>query len=215
MQVSVTLMLCVLLSACSDARSGASSAPTPTTDVVALSSRGPDTEIDDLKATLNTLRNVLRRHDEELEELKRKWFHQELEKISKDRMTAEINVFGNGYNIVETDKGVFFVSCDGAEPYLSGHKLKLEIGNPTSATFNGFTLTCVYGRSFKTSSTSEEISSALASRQTNQQTFVESLLPGSWTPVEVTLPGAKPEELGFITVKLAANTVLLRTSKRP
>ena len=70
---------------------------------------------------------------------------QSLRQANIDEQYAVINPLSRDYKIWRTDNGIFYVSCDGAEPYPNGHKLKLRIGNPSNASFNGFKIKCEYG----------------------------------------------------------------------
>ena len=41
---------------------------------------------------------------------------------------------------------MLLISCEGAEQYLDGHRLKLRIGNPLNMHFSGFKLQFNFGR---------------------------------------------------------------------
>ena len=54
-----------------------------------------------------------------------------------------------GFQRLDTELGPFLVSVEGIIPYLNGHKLSLNIGNPSMSEFNGFTLKAKWGETFK------------------------------------------------------------------
>ena len=49
------------------------------------------------------------------------------------------------YRRLDSDTGSFLVSLDSVSPYLDGQKVTLSIGNPSSATYSGFTLKVRWG----------------------------------------------------------------------
>jgi len=56
-------------------------------------------------------------------------------KIEFTAKPAIIDPSGKGYATLDSGKGILLISCDYAESYLDGHRLKLQIGNPLSMTF--------------------------------------------------------------------------------
>jgi outer membrane murein-binding lipoprotein Lpp len=50
--------------------------------------------------------------------------------------TVFLDATAKGFERIDTDTGSFFISVEDVQPYLDGYKLRLKIGNPSSATFN-------------------------------------------------------------------------------
>jgi hypothetical protein len=75
----------------------------------------------------------------------------------------------------------------GATPYLDGFKIKLAIGNFTSAAFRGVKLTLLWGASVN----------ALKSKKYD---LALELQPGTYTTAEITIAPAKPEEIKEIGI---------------
>lgn|SRR5574337_1848188 len=105
---------------------------------------------------------------------------------------------GQGYGIAKTNFGAFTVSTKGVTPYLDGFKVKLEIGNPTSADFHGATISVSWGRRSKGGGNTKEFN------VTNQ------FRSGSWTDIEVALTPAKPEEVKTLLVGIGLDRLVLR-----
>ncbi|MEW6408644.1 MAG: hypothetical protein AB1488_00830 [Nitrospirota bacterium] len=52
------------------------------------------------------------------------------------------------YERIDTSSGFFLISLEDVTPYLDGYKLILSIGNPSSATYAGFTLRVKWGKRY-------------------------------------------------------------------
>jgi hypothetical protein len=59
--------------------------------------------------------------------------------------SATVSTEREGYGVARTQFGPFTVANRGVTPYLDGFKVKLAIGNLTSATFHGVKLTVTWG----------------------------------------------------------------------
>lgn len=92
---------------------------------------------------------------------------------------------------------VLFISCARVEPYLEGHRITLNIGNPYSFAFGKVSGELRYGRtSLDTIDQSAEIS------------LIGQLPAGSWTSVSVIVNPSKPEDLRNTYVVLSADSVV-------
>lgn len=126
--------------------------------------------------------------------------------------TASIDPDSKHYVRLDTGICPLLISTEGAEPYLDGFKVKLQVGNPSLATFSGFTLVANWGRSYTNGADSLESWQSAQKCRTNE--MADTLTAGAWTPVEVTLTPATAEELRQATVSIQLDAVLLH-SKRP
>lgn len=117
-----------------------------------------------------------------------------------------IDPTARGYQRLDTPEGMFLVSCQDVTPFLDGHKLKLDIGNITSATYQGFILNFEWGPSYTDSSDAEKWS---AQQKTKEVSFTETLAPGTWNHVSVNITPSTPDELKNLYVTMTTNTVLL------
>jgi hypothetical protein len=115
------------------------------------------------------------------------------------------------YQRINTSNGIFLISVENVERYLNGYKIKLHIGNVTSATFGGFDLSAKWGTK------EPEINGGVAkwgewydSLKTKEEKFTQSLLPGIWNNVELILLPATPAELGYLRLSMDTNSILMR-----
>jgi hypothetical protein len=108
-----------------------------------------------------------------------------------------------GYGRINTISGFFLVSVRDVRPYLDGYRVSLEIGNPTTARYNGFKLKLTWempmpeqgeGESDERySKRVEEWASKPAKEK--EFAFTETLYPGSWNRITLVISPATAEEL--------------------
>jgi len=136
-------------------------------------------------------------------ETTRLWFELDAE---KDRYSSILfDPSSKGYQRLDTSSGSFLVMLKDVQPYADGYKLKLHIGNTSSAEYSGFTLTAKWRKSF------DKLTSEDLSKPQNEKTFnyTEKLLPGSWNTVSLILSPAQKEELEFIEISMSTDRVML------
>jgi uncharacterized coiled-coil protein SlyX len=102
----------------------------------------------------------------------------------------------------------FYISTKDITPYLDGYKVKLEIGNPHQATFQSLTIRADWGFS-----TNSEPWGVYLHSTTNKIT--ETLSPGSWTLVELTLLPCTSEDLRIADFALEMEVVSLGRKPKP
>jgi hypothetical protein len=130
------------------------------------------------------------------------------DRIERDwTRSANINPDDKSYQRIDADVATLFVSTESVDPYLDGYKVKLKIGNPTTADFNGFTLTSFWGPTYTPNLTVEAYESAQKSR-TN--TCPNTLLSGYWTPVEIVLAPANADEIRNAKFSIKLNAIKLK-----
>jgi hypothetical protein len=132
---------------------------------------------------------------------------------------ALIDVNSKNFDTVRSDEGTFLISCQGAEPYLEGYKVHLQIGNPTMLTVNNPKLTVEWGTSEQESAKSDSergINDPIAwnsnwkkSLRQTTVTLNESLRPGFWNDVDVIVSPAKANELSHFKVSIVTDSVSL------
>jgi hypothetical protein len=147
--------------------------------------------------------------------------------------TVILDPNSKGYASLATDRGPLLFSCDGAEPYLDGHRINIRIGNPLYMKFSGFKLKFTFGRKLSDMPTKDNTPEAdlpaafkkwlteerepwLASLRKSEESFTEDLNPGAWTAVQATLPKTKPEDIAMIQVSIETNNIsLLKAPTKP
>lgn len=105
------------------------------------------------------------------------------------------------YQRLDTASGFFLISCQDATPYLDGYKLLLDVGNPTSATYHGFTFNVTWGGAFET------VSDTVA--HSKDVSFTNQLKPASWNRVELILTPASAEEMKSIFLSMETSQLSL------
>ena len=94
------------------------------------------------------------------------------------------------FSAVKTDLGFLTFSLKDVQPFASGSRVKVTIGNPLSATINSLDTTVYYGT---------DLTSSTETGKTLARTISTALPPGTFTTVTIDLPGVRPDKLGYIT----------------
>ena len=99
------------------------------------------------------------------------------------------------YSTAKNNFGSFPVVARKVEPYLDGYKVRIEVGNMTTASFNGAKVTVKWG----TPSQNPYIDQ-LQNQKKKELDLTTTFLPGSYGGFDVILSPAKPEEIKRIYV---------------
>ncbi|MGO9018384.1 MAG: hypothetical protein ACLQVJ_08545 [Syntrophobacteraceae bacterium] len=165
---------------------------------------------DEIKSHCNELEQNLfdlqSQHDKEIIDLQSKYNWMDVQmNVNKSII---LNATSKGFQKLDTDLGCFLVSVQGITPYLNGHKLNLNIGNPSTSEFAGFTLKTKWGEAFnpKGNVTYADWKKSLKSKE---ETFTEHLKAGHWNKIDLVLAPAKPEHLEYIEIEMEVNQVML------
>lgn len=117
---------------------------------------------------------------------------------------AYLDPSGNGgYGAVQTDVGILLVSVSRVSPKADGTELVLEIGNPSSATYVGAEAQIDYNVRYETSANWKE------GLRSTKSKIVRPLLPATWNTVTTSLPGIRPDQLGYLAVNVVPDEVRL------
>jgi hypothetical protein len=98
--------------------------------------------------------------------------------------------------VAHTTLGNFFVVYKKAEPYLNGHKVRIEIGNPYAIDFVGLKIWGNYGKDYKEFS----------------QSFNSTVDFGAWNDFELILVPSSTEDVIGIRVNLSFDRVRMRNA---
>lgn len=121
--------------------------------------------------------------------------------------SANFSPSSEGYTGVDTPIGKLTISLEKIEKYADGHKVFLQIGNPTSATISQSDITVKYGIAFENAN--DAFSDWHNNLKESKKTITKKLLPATWNDVEVTLSPSSDEETGFISVELTPKEISL------
>jgi hypothetical protein len=114
---------------------------------------------------------------------------------------------------LDIKNGFLLVSLRSVEPHLNGIKAVLDVGNPLTASFNGFKVSAKWGRPFDNKNwTAERYKEWQASLQTRDESFTETLNAGSLTPVQLVLPNTPTAQFGYLEISIETDSISL---KRP
>jgi hypothetical protein len=117
----------------------------------------------------------------------------------------------NKYARVDTGNGYFLVSINNVTPFLDGQKVSLNVGNPLSATYNGFSLDIEWGPRINWENIDEAgYEKWIKARKQRSFSFTDRLLPGVWNSAEVILPATSSQDLGFMRLSMSTDNVSLR-----
>jgi hypothetical protein len=112
------------------------------------------------------------------------------------------------YGSVETTLGRVLFVLEKLEPYLDGYAATFRVGNPTSATLNGFEATVSWGPMFDAKDESTW------TPQTKEVKVSDSMPPGSWSLVTINIGPATPQQARSIEITPRFNNVSMRTVQR-
>lgn len=148
------------------------------------------------------------------EELDTRVFRLEMANRLRDTryQSASFDPSEDGFQRIDTDLGIFAVSLQDMKPYGDGTRLTINLGNPAAASFSNVKLSLRYGPklpNFDDPDFADKAAKAKSAEKTKEQELLKTVQGGSWNPNSITLPGVKPEELGFVEVRLSTSQVFL------
>jgi ABC-type transporter Mla subunit MlaD len=114
---------------------------------------------------------------------------------------------------VNTTSGFFLVSLKNVEPYLDGHKVTLDIGNPTTATYKNLRMKATWGSKFDPQLARDDPSAYSkweAGLKLKDVSVVDDVKPGAWNKITFVLAPSKPTEMGYLKLKMDFDTISLR-----
>jgi hypothetical protein len=140
-------------------------------------------------------------------------FYYKLLADKQDRKdSVSLDLSEKTYQRLDVDNGFLLISVESAEPYLTGYKLHLNIGNPLLVTYPGFKAKVKWSKAYDYSKfTSPSFEEWKKSVQEKEFDLPNSLSSGNWNPVELVLAPATPEQLGDVELSITTNIVRLYT----
>lgn len=158
-------------------------------------------EAQDLRQEVVNLRNEVKTVNAELVSVRSNL----LTLMLKDSRVVQLDpAGGSGYQTLETNVVPLLVSFEDAQPIGDGTRVKLQVGNMTTATINGLALTVSYNRR------NDGAADWSSSVKFADSKVASDLAPGAWTNVFVSLPGIKPSDLGFLSIQASVDNLSLR-----
>jgi Protein of unknown function (DUF3251) len=111
---------------------------------------------------------------------------------------AVVSCQSQGFSYMKTELGTLTMSCINASKYMDGVKVRLRLGNPTSATITHMTVTV-------------EPFLAEGSPGAVVQDVVTPMRAGAWSIIDIAVPRVSEENLGLLSVKAAIDQISLST----
>jgi len=109
------------------------------------------------------------------------------------------------YARLDANIGTFAVVLTDVRPFADGVRVRLNLGNLTSATFTTATLALKYGRRPPVDYSAWD--AWKASLREKKESVTEKLLPNHWNPVQLVLPGIEPKDFGYLEVSMSTNMI--------
>lgn len=126
--------------------------------------------------------------------------------LAGDPKTAVLSVTEKGYSVAEMPVGSVLIAVRDVSPYANGVKIKLDIGNPTSATFPGLKLQVAWANAAPGAKNYDS-----NTHQKKEISIAGDIKPGAWNTEEIVLAPAKPEQVDYVSIKPSAPRVILRS----
>ena len=158
----------------------------------------------DEKFKVEQIKNKVEGMENTISELETRVVELELSKNIYEDAFLDVSV--KGYQRIDTNCGFFLISIKEAKPYLDGYKIILNIGNPSTIVYSGFTLKVKWGKRFEKGEKYADWSKSLKEKE---EKFTQELRPGVWNKIELVLSPAKPEQLGYLKISMKTDVVKL------
>jgi hypothetical protein len=191
---TLPIVIAVMATACTP------QANSPAPSAVA-SATTANTELEELKSQVLNLR-----HDMEVVNTR-----MDLQpSLNRQWQSATIDPTESVFERVDASNGVgsFALLVTDVHQFGDGVRIRLSLGNLTSARISGVTLSLKYGpRRPDGPLLWDAWSKELRSKE---QAVLEPLQPGAWNPVNVVLPQIEERKFGYLEVRLSATQIALR-----
>jgi len=185
-----------------------------------------------LEAQVSGLETRLATSEDQAKKLSSSLWNVQVEMWSKieTESAAVVDPSSKGYSIARNEYGAFPVIIEDAQTYLDGHKIKLRVGNLTSAAMTDVKLELVYGvrdpayptrdATLSDADNTKAFQQYLATVEQNKKTrrtltvdAGKDFAPASWNIVEAIISPSKAEDLGRIEVKVKVSGMKLSTPR--
>ena len=132
--------------------------------------------------------------------------------LAPDYETASFDPAADqGFFPVHTSIGFFAVSVEDVQSFADGARVRLQIGNLTSATINGAKVKAKWGE--RVPKDAKRFGEWSKSLQEKEVSIMNGLRPGSWTNFTLTLPGTPPGKLGYLDISMETPQIALALAR--
>ena len=138
--------------------------------------------------------------------------------FTKDRYkSAALDPSDQGFDRLDTSVGSFAVSIQQVSAHADGVRVRLHVGNLTTATVNGGKFKVKWGTRGPKAEGKDWVSkynSWEKSLLKKEISFTEELRPGTWNNVTLVLPGVPPEKFGHLELEMDSSQIKLLVPRR-
>jgi hypothetical protein len=113
----------------------------------------------------------------------------------------------DSYVVVRAVAGDLLVIVEDCVKYMDGYKLKLKVGNPSSATYSDFAIT---GQWPKKKGLLFNLGKSPSTPGTRTQNYTSDLPGGSWTLIDFVVTPATEYDMKYVKLTFDTNTVSLK-----
>jgi hypothetical protein len=128
-------------------------------------------------------------------ELQQKIWRHESRLNALEGNSATVSTEEQQYGLAKTPFGVFPIVCRNVTPFLDGYKVKLAIGNITSANFSGAKIKVSWSLPFPKDGKPEDIDRFIKSMKEKEFDVTNFFPSGEYTDVELSISPSTPEEM--------------------
>lgn len=117
-----------------------------------------------------------------------------------------------GYGRLDTSVGTFVVSMRQVSAHADGVRVRLHIGNLTTARVSGGKFNVRWGTRMPNSGEKDwkkQFAAWQKSILSKEISFMEELRPGTWNNVNLILPGVPPEKFGYLELQMETSRIKL------
>lgn len=136
------------------------------------------------------------------------WTRMDINNLKFPSGTVELSPASKDYAISKTQHGVLYFALDDIKKYADGHKIILNVGNPTATRFSDAALKIRYNSNPANAKSWEEWNDSI---KTTSFTMKGDLVPATWSPFEIVLSPSTEEETGWIEITPILNNVIMTT----
>lgn len=127
--------------------------------------------------------------------------------------SATFDPTDSAFQRVDSQLGSFAVSVQDVRQFGDGVKIRLNLGNLSSASYAGAKLSLRYGPRYPTETAAadywDKVIKWRDAMKSKEHTVTQDLLSGRWNPVPIVLPSIEEKNFGFLEVKVTTNTIRL------
>lgn len=173
-------------------------------------------EIAQLNKAIEQLSLQLESHRKELTQVRSKLTMHEITQDAYKNATFD-PASGEGFSRLDTSVGSFAVSVQDVKAHADGVKVRLHVGNLTTASVNGGTFKVQWGTRMPSLDGKENwldhYEEWQRSLKEKEVPFTEVLRPATWNNVTLTLPNTSPQQFGYMKLSMDTNQISLLQPK--